>query len=1012
MKIDRHPRPTFSVEDANRAADTVFGIKGEVLELAGERDRNFLITNQKNEKYVLKVCNPADSDDVIDFQNQLLSHLSSINNQWQWPLPLPDQNGSLIGYTHNSDNEKIRIRLLTFVDGIFLADYYPHSSYLMGQLGRFLGKVTRSFSDFTHPAMERKLFWDMKNGIGLIREHVDEINDSKREDIVHHFLSIIENALLPVQDDLRTGVIYNDANDHNILVKSDANGKGAIVGAIDVGDSVHSWLVAEPAVACAYAMLNKPDPLATAREITCSYHNTFPLTEEEISVLFALSCLRSCMTVTIAAHQKSLEPENAYLSVSEASAWQLLGMLKIISPEFAHFSFRHACGLEPSPSTTHLVQWINEHKGQFSKVVNLDLNTSQVRTVDLSVGSLDLTNGVWKNMEALTEIIGTPALGRYDEPRMIYTFDQFRTVGNNSDEWRTIHLGIDIFLRAGSSIFSPLVGVVHSVKDNEGNLDYGPTVILKHSPEEKVHFFTLYGHLSRDVIKSLKKGDTVLAGSQIGQIGNESENGGWSPHLHFQVMTNCLNYSGDFPGVTKPSERNIWLSISPDPSPLLAIENDKAVAREESPEEISDSRHCHLGPMLSLSYQTPLKIVRGWLQYLFDHEGRKYLDGVNNVPHVGHSHPKVVEAIQKQTAVLNTNTRYLHENITRLAERITDTMPETLSVCFFVNSGSEANDLALRMAHAHTGGENVITVEGGYHGHLISLIDVSPYKFDGLGGKGLADHVEMVPMPDGYRGEYKYKEPNLGERYADKVEDAVNKIKNKSEKLSAFISESMISSGGLVIPPENYLATAYEHVRKAGGVCIADEVVVGFGRVGSHFWGFETQAVVPDIVTLGKPMGNGHPIAAVVTTPEIATSFNTGMEYFNTYGGNPVSCSAALAVLDVLHEEKLQENAAVVGKFLIARLKSFQEEFPIIGDVRGSGFFIGVELVKNRDSLEPAPEHASYVTERMKEQGILISTDGIRHNVLKIRPPMVFTQRNAELLVSTMNDVLQDSFFQ
>ena len=240
----------------------------------------------------------------------------------------------------------------------------------------------------------------------------------------------------------------------------------------------------------------------------------------------------------------------------------------------------------------------------------------------------------------------------------------------------------------------------------------------------------------------------------------------------------------------------------------------------------------------------------------------------------------------------------------------------------------------------------------------------------------------------------------------------MNKIKNKSEKLSAFISESMISSGGLVIPPENYLATAYEHVRKAGGVCIADEVVVGFGRVGSHFWGFETQAVVPDIVTLGKPMGNGHPIAAVVTTPEIATSFNTGMEYFNTYGGNPVSCSAALAVLDVLHEEKLQENAAVVGKFLIARLKSFQEEFPIIGDVRGSGFFIGVELVKNRDSLEPAPEHASYVTERMKEQGILISTDGIRHNVLKIRPPMVFTQRNAELLVSTMNDVLQDSFFQ
>ena len=1011
MKIDRSPRPTFSVDDARRATYSVFGIKGLAAELAGERDRNFLITCEGDQKYVLKVCNPADSDEVIDFQNQLLTHLSSSSNQWQWPQPQHDNNGGLMSHVQNSEDEEVRVRLLTFVDGIFLADYRPHSPHLMRHFGRFLGSVTTSLSDFTHSAMDRELFWDMKNGVGLIQEHIHEINDRERKDLIHHFLGIINNALLPIQNDLRTGVIYNDANDHNILVECGVNGNGEIVGAIDVGDSVHSWLAAEPAVACAYAMLNKPDPLATAREIVGAYHENFPLTEEEISVLFALSCLRSCMTVIIATHQKSLEPENDYLSVSEESAWQLLGKLKETSPEFAHFSFRHTCGLEPSPSTPHLVKWMNHQKNQFSKVVDADLSDDEMVVVDLSIGSLDLTNSVWENMEALTRLIGTPALGRYNEPRMIYTSDQFQTINNNGHEWRTIHLGLDVFLPAGSQVTTPLEGVVQSVQNNDGHLDYGPTVILKHSPADVSTFYTLYGHLSNKVLKSLKNGDTIKAGKKIGEIGNENENGGWPPHLHFQVITDCLNYYGDFPGVARSSEREIWTSISPDPSALLNLNNEGAVAKEILPEEITTSRQSNLSAMLSVSYRKPLKIVRGWKQYLYDHTGRKYLDGVNNVPHIGHSHPRVVDAIQKQAAVLNTNTRYLHENIIQLAGRIADTMPDPLSICFFVNSGSEANDLALRLAQAYTSGKNVITVEGGYHGHLISLIDVSPYKFDGPGGEGLADHVEMVTMPDGYRGKYKYNEPDLGERYADKVKEAVDKIKNKGEKLSAFISESMISSGGIFIPPENYLSTVYETVRGAGGVCIADEVVVGFGRVGSHFWGFEAQSVVPDIVTLGKPMGNGHPIAAVVTTPKIAASFNTGMEYFNTYGGNPVSCAAALAVLDVMQEEKLQENAAKVGKFLLDQLTALQKEHPVIGDVRGSGLFIGMELVKGRDSLEPAPEHANYLVERMKERGILISTDGTRNNVLKIRPPMVFTQSNGESLVNTLKEILHESFF-
>ena len=443
---------------------------------------------------------------------------------------------------------------------------------------------------------------------------------------------------------------------------------------------------------------------------------------------------------------------------------------------------------------------------------------------------------------------------------------------------------------------------------------------------------------------------------------------------------------------------------------MLGLDDGKAAAEETSPERIRESRQSHLGPTLSLSYRKPLKIVRGWMQYLYDHEGRQYLDGVNNVPHVGHSCPKVVEAIQKQSAVLNTNTRYLHENVTRLAERITAIMPESLSVCFIVNSGSEANDLALRLAAAHTRGTDIITIEGAYHGNLSSLIDISPYKFDGPGGSGIPPNVQMVPMPDGYRGQHKYESKDAGKLYAGSVQEAINTIQDRGGKLSAFIAESMISSGGLIVFPENYLATAYEHIHNAGGVAIADEVVVGFGRTGSQFWGFEAQSVVPDIVTLGKPMGNGHPIAAVVTTPEIASSFDTGMEYFNTYGGNPVSCAAALAVLDVMEEEKLQQHAAEVGHYLVSQLKQLQGDHPLIGDVRGSGFFIGVELVKDRETLEPAPQHTAYIAERVKEKGILISTDGVLGNVLKIRPPMIFSLENAEFLVSTFDEVLSETF--
>ncbi len=424
------------------------------------------------------------------------------------------------------------------------------------------------------------------------------------------------------------------------------------------------------------------------------------------------------------------------------------------------------------------------------------------------------------------------------------------------------------------------------------------------------------------------------------------------------------------------------------------------------PEEILQLRERYLGRALSISYREPLKIVRGEGQYLFDEEGRAYLDCVNNVCHIGHCHPRVVDAAAGQMATLNTNTRYLHDHLVEYALRLAETMPGDLEVCFFVCSGSEANELALRLARSATGRRDVIVVEGAYHGNTTGLIEISPYKFEGPGGEGRPAHVRVAPMPDGYRGTYRYGDPESATRYAAAVADEIAGARADGREIAAFFCESMLGCAGQIVLPDGYLHEAYEHVRKAGGVCVADEVQVGFGRVGSHFWAFETQGVVPDIVTLGKPIGNGHPIGAVVTTRRVAEAAHTGMEYFNTFGGNPVSCAVALAVLDVIEEGGLQARAAEVGAHLKSSLVSLAKRHPMIGDVRGLGLFLGIELVREAESLTPATREAAEAVELMKDRGVLLSTDGPLKNVIKIKPPLVFTWENADELVAGLDEVL------
>ncbi|HUY98442.1 MAG TPA: aminotransferase class III-fold pyridoxal phosphate-dependent enzyme [Verrucomicrobiae bacterium] len=411
------------------------------------------------------------------------------------------------------------------------------------------------------------------------------------------------------------------------------------------------------------------------------------------------------------------------------------------------------------------------------------------------------------------------------------------------------------------------------------------------------------------------------------------------------------------------------------------------------------------GPAISpLSYDRPLHLVGGSGVWLSDAEGRTYLDAYNNVPVVGHCHPRVVAAVTAQVARLNTNVRYLHESALALAERLIAALPEGLDTVMFVNSGSEANDLAWRLATCATGGSGGLVTRSAYHGVTRAVAELSPAEWRTPDER--PPHVALLPPPDGYRGRHRADQPGWGERYAEAVDTAVAQLARDGHRPAAMFIDAGFTSEGILRPPPTYLQEAVRRWRAAGGLFVGDEVQTGFGRPGTHLWGFQVHGVVPDIVTLGKPMGNGHPVAAVVTRAEIAQRFAEATEWFSTFGGNPVACAAGLAVLAVIDEEKLVQHADAMGHRLGEGLAVLAARHPVVGEVRRMGLLVGVELVRDRGTRDPAPGTASAVINRMRDQGVLIGNTGPEGNVLKIRPPLVIQEPEVDRLLAALDEGL------
>ena len=998
--------PALTLTDAQALAARLYGLTARAEALPSERDQNVLLHAASGARFVLKIANAKESRALLEAECAVLRHVSASKAT---PNLLP----TLMPTTHGADIGSYGphfVRMISALDGCTLGSTVLHTDALHRDLGSALGRLDTALTGFDHPAFHREFHWDLAIADRAIHQRLRLVRDASMRIRIERLVANHRAQVLPLLPSFRRSVIHSDANDYNVLVDA---AQQRVTGLIDLGDMVYSHTVNNIAIAMAYVALSADDPLAAAAAVAGGYHAAHPLTESEIAALFSLMCMRLCTSICVAAEQMAARPDDPYLAISQASIERTLPVLAAVHPRFAHYVLRDACGLPPVPHAPQVVAWLHEHQGSFAPLLGRDLSTTPVAPLDFSAGSALIASDQADNAPAeldgrlrrvLAEHGATIGVGGYDEARLIYHWPN----EPKTSEPRTIHIGLDLSLEAGSPLYAPMDGVVHGFEDAGQYHDYGPVIVLRHqtTDAQPVEFYTLYGHLTRDSLDGLGVGQRITTGSEFARIGSAPANGDWWEHVHVQLITDMLDVPCNVDGAVRASQRTVWRSLCPDPNLLLGIPSD-CLAHRPEPAQIAASRSAHIGGNLSISYGAqPLNIVRGWKQYLFDDVGHRYLDAYNNVAHVGHGHPRVVRAVSEQLAVLNTNTRYLQDQLTGYAESLTATFPDQLSVCYFTASGSEANELALRLARTYTGQRDLIVMESAYHGHTTTLIDISPYKHGGPGGTGAPDWVHTSPIPDVYRNRAVSGAP--GAWFAARVGDAIDRVHATGRGLCGYIAESCPSVGGQIMLPDGFLADVYARVRAVGGVCIADEVQTGFGRIGTHFWAFEQHAVTPDIVVLGKPIANGYPMGAVVTTRAIAERFDNGMEFFSTFGGSTAACVAALTTLRVTQEERLQENARVVGERLLDGLRGLMTAHEIIGDVRGSGLFLGVELVRYRTSLVPADREASFVVNRMRVHGVLAGTDGPFHNVIKLRGPMPLTLGDAECIIDTFSRAVRE----
>ncbi len=964
------PAPKVSEAEAEQVLATHYGITARAASLGSNQDKNFLVYDAAGEvTAVLKFANPAFNATELAAQDAAAEVIARAEPALRVAVPMPNLDGAVATEVTGLLDGVTHVRLLRFLPGGTLVGDGYLSPRVVAGLGEVAARVSRALADFRHPGLDRVLQWDPRYGhdvVGALVAHVDGRQDRDR------LITAADQAwrlLEPVVDQLPRQAVHLDLTDANVVATRTAGATPLADGIIDFGDLSDTWAVAELAITLSSVLGHPGSTPSSILPGIKAFHAIRPLSAAEADALWPLVVLRTSVLIVSGAQQAVLDPDNEYLTEQSGQEARMFEQAISLPPDVMTAVIRAELGF-PQPADD-LVGAAMLPGVDAASVVTLDLSAvSEVFDSADGGGWVDPAAPGFQDELARSAIRGGAAMvaTRFGEANLT------RAPLLTQDSPDVVATGVALWPGAPVPLAAPWPG---EITETDGG-------------------FTLRGSAYELTVTAapLASGGPVEAGDALATIPGDR----WTAVSVRPVGAPIA------PEFTTAELAPGWLALSRDPRPLLGLPD----LPDGGARDLLARRDRSFARVQEHYYADPPQIERGRRHYLMSTAGRVYLDMVNNVTVLGHAHPRVADTASRQLRRLNTNSRFNYEAVVEFSERLAATLPDPLDTVFLVNSGSEASDLALRLAIAVSGRRDVLAVGEAYHGWTYATDAVSTSTADNPHALTTRpDWIHVVESPNSFRGTYRGAEAS---RYAPEAVATVDRLVASGRPPAGFICESVYGNAGGMALPDGYLQQVYAAVRAAGGYAIADEVQVGYGRLGEWFWGFDQQGVVPDIVSIAKSTGNGYPLGAVITSRAIAEAFSSQGYFFSSTGGSPLSCAIGLTVLDVLRDEDLQGNAARVGGHLKSRLMALRERHPIIGTVHGMGLYLGVELIRDPDTLEPATAETAAICDRMLELGVVIQPTGDRQNILKTKPPLCLDEAGADFYVAALDRVLTEGW--
>ncbi|MFD5393324.1 aminotransferase [Streptomyces sp. NPDC127097] len=963
------PAPRLTTDQARRIAAEHFGLTVRAESLGSQQDANFLMTDDDGAPAaVLKIANPAFTATEIDAQDTAADLIAEAQPRLRLATVLRDADGNRRTALVHTGGGPVTARLLRHLPGGTLSGPRHLSPGTVAAMGRIAGQVSTALQPFEHPGLERVLQWDPRHADRVVARLLDHLPQAERRSAVLAATTDAWAAVLKVAERLPRQAVHLDLTDDN-LVRSPDSPLPRPEGIIDFGDLTDTWAVCELAMPLSSMLhhdgMEPHDVLPAVR----AFHEIRPLSADEAAALWPLVVLRAATLVVSGQHQAAIDGDNAYAHAALDREWRI---------------FEQATAV-PTAVMTHLITetlGLACHRATVPApaqplVAGLDLG--QISVLDLSVEADAMDHGAWLDeaaedrlASALLAHEAVAAATRYGQARLT------ATPALSATSPATIATGIDVWLDEPAVLQAPGDGEVLRAAPGHTAVTCGPHALHLTFPDTV--------HPTLPAATRVRAGDHLVAlpaGTRV--------------HVALQQLDAPV-----VPPLVRPEYAPGWLALTADPAPLLGL---PAAGTAPQPDLLA-RRDATFATVQEHYYDNPPRMERGWRHYMVSAEGRSYLDMVNNVTPLGHAHPRVEQAISRQLRRLNTNSRFHYAAVVEFTERLTALLPDPLDTVFLVNSGSEAADLAIRLAIGATGQQDLVALREAYHGWTYASDAVSTSLQDNPNALASRPNwVHTVDSPNPYRGLHRGEQ---AARYAPEAVRIIDDLAASGRPAGAFLSESYYGNAGGVALPDGYLAQVYAAVRRHGGLAIADEIQVGYGRLGTWFWGFEQQQVVPDIVCVAKAMGNGHPLGAVITTRAIADRYRDQGYFFSSTGGSPVSSVAGLTVLDTLRDEDLQGNAIRTGVRLKAGLQALAARHGIIGAVHGTGLYLGLELVRDHTTVEPATEETAELCDRMLDLGVIVQPTGDHLNILKIKPPLCLDPTAVDFFTHTLDRALTE----